>query len=69
MIDDPNPIQPEALAQPWAAAAPELRRTARVAGVNHYSLVMGATGAGVLAEAIVRALQSRVGDRDLRSTR
>ncbi len=69
MIDDPNPIQPEALAQPWAAAAPELRRTARVAGVNHYSLVMGATGAGVLAEAIVRALQSRVGDRDLRSAR
>jgi pimeloyl-ACP methyl ester carboxylesterase len=69
MVDDPNPLQPEALAQPWAAAAPELRRTARVAGVNHYTLVMGATGARAVAEAIVRSLQSQVSDRGLRSTR
>ena len=69
MVDDPNPLQPEALAHAWADAAPGSRRTARVAGVNHYTLVMGATGAGAVAEAIVRALQSRGVDRGLRSAR
>jgi len=58
MLDDPNPIQPPALAQAWADAAPATRSTQRVAGVNHYTIVMGATGAGVVANAIVRALQS-----------
>ncbi len=67
MIDDPNPIQPDELAQPWADAAPELRRTERVPDVNHYSLVMGAAGAGAVAEAIVRGLQSQAGDPGLRS--
>ena len=67
MVDDPNPIQPATLVQPWADAAPDLRRTGRVAGVNHYALVMGAAGAGAVAKAIVRGLQSRAGDPGLRS--
>lgn len=66
MVDDPHPIQPESLVQPWVQEAPESRRTSRM-GVNHYALVMGATGAGAVAEAIVHALQSRVGDPGLRS--
>jgi pimeloyl-ACP methyl ester carboxylesterase len=67
MLDDPNPLQPAALAEPWADAAPRSRRTVRVAGVNHYTLVMGASGASAVAQAIVRALQSPAGDRGLRS--
>ena len=67
MVDDPNPIQPAALVEPWVDAAPDLRRSERVAGVNHYSLVMGALGSGVVAEAIVRALPSQRGDPGLRS--
>ena len=62
MVDDPNPLQPPALAKAWADAAPDLRRTERVPGVNHYTLVMGATGAGAVANAIVRALQSQGSD-------
>ena len=67
MLDDPNPLQPPALAEPWAAAAPQLRRVVRVSGVNHYTLAMGAAGASAVAQAIVRALQSRVGSPGLRS--
>ena len=67
MVDDPNPIQPPALARAWADAAPNLRRTARVPGVNHYTLVMGAAGASAVAHAIVRALQSPAGGPVLRS--
>jgi pimeloyl-ACP methyl ester carboxylesterase len=67
MVDDPNPLQPPALAEPWAAAAPRSRLATRVSGVNHYTLVMGAAGAPAVAQAIVRALQSPAGDRVLRS--
>ena len=49
MLDDPNPLQPPAIAEPWADAAPEIRRTERVPGVNHYTIVMGAAGAGAVA--------------------
>ena len=67
MVDDPNPIQPPALAQAWADEAPATRSTERVPGVNHYTIVMGGAGAGVVAQAIVRALQSRDDDPGLRS--
>jgi len=67
MVDDPNPIQPTALADAWVAGAPQLRRTERVAGVNHYTIVMGAAGAGAVAQAIVRALQSPACGPGLRS--
>ncbi|HTP21058.1 MAG TPA: alpha/beta fold hydrolase [Solirubrobacteraceae bacterium] len=67
MLDDPNPLQPPALAEPWAAAAPQLRRTIRVAGVNHYTIAMGVAGASEVARAIVRGLQSPASGRGLRS--
>jgi hypothetical protein len=67
MLDDPNPLQPAALAEPWAAADPQLRRTIRVAGVNHYTIAMGAAGASEVAQAIVRALQSPASGPGLRS--
>jgi lipase len=67
MIDDPNPIQPARLVQSWVDGAPGLRHSQRVAGVNHYTIVMGTAGAGVVANTIVRALQSRAGDPGLRS--
>jgi len=67
MLDDPKPLQPPALAEPWAAAAPQMRRTVRVPGVNHYTIVMGAAGASAVAQAIVRALQSPGAERVLRS--
>ena len=67
MVDDPNPLQPPSLAEPWAAAAPASRRTLRVSGVNHYTLVMGPVGASAVAQAIVRALQSPAVGRVLRS--
>ncbi|MGZ4218548.1 MAG: alpha/beta hydrolase, partial [Solirubrobacteraceae bacterium] len=67
--NDPNPMIPEALAAGWAAAAPGQRSVREVVDVNHYTIVMGATGAGAVAEAIVRALQTPAGDPALRSDR
>jgi pimeloyl-ACP methyl ester carboxylesterase len=67
MLDDPNPLQPAALAQAWADEAPQTRRTERVAGVNHYTIVIGAAGADAVAQAIMRAWQSRSSDPGLRS--
>jgi pimeloyl-ACP methyl ester carboxylesterase len=67
--NDPNPMIPAALAEAWADAAPGQRSAAEVPDVNHYTIVMGSTGAGAVAEAIVRALQSRSGDPGLRSSR
>jgi pimeloyl-ACP methyl ester carboxylesterase len=67
MVDDPNPLQPPALAEPWAAAAPQSRRTVRISSVNHYTIVMGEAGASAVAQAIVRALQSPAGGPVLRS--
>jgi len=67
MLDDPNPMQPPALAQAWVDEAPATRSTERVPGVNHYTIVMGAAGASAVAQAIVRALQSRGDGPGLRS--
>jgi len=58
MTDDPNPIQPAQLVKSWVDGAPGVRQSERVPGVNHYTIVMGTAGAGVVADAIVRALQS-----------
>ncbi len=57
MVDDPNPMQPQALVESWAAQDPERRHALPVAGVNHYTIALGATGARVVAEAIARAVQ------------
>ena len=67
--DDPSPMIPPALARSWAEAAPDERRVTAVADVNHDTIVMGARGAGAVAQAIVRALQSRAADPGLRSAR
>jgi lipase len=66
--NDPNPMIPAALAETWAGADPALRSVGEVADVNHYTIVMGATGARAVAQAIVRALQSQADDPALRST-
>ena len=49
--DNPEPMLPLALAQEWAAGAPELRRAVAVPDCNHYTIVMGA-GAELVAAAI-----------------
>jgi hypothetical protein len=65
--NDPSPMIPAALADAWARAEPALRTVREVPDVNHYTIVMGATGAGAVAQAIVRAMQSQAGDPALRS--
>jgi pimeloyl-ACP methyl ester carboxylesterase len=52
LVDDPNPMQPLALAQAWAAADPQRRSARLVADTNHYTLVFGARGAAAVADAI-----------------
>jgi len=56
LLDDPNPLQPEALVRDWVAAAPDIRRGVEVPDVNHYMIALGATGAravaGVLRETL-----------------
>jgi len=53
LLDDPNPMQPLWLAEQWAAQAPEQRRARLVPDVNHYTLVLGAGGSRVVADAII----------------
>ncbi len=57
-VNDPNPLQPIALAQQWASAAPQARSVKLVPGVNHYTITLGAPGAAAVADAIRRALGS-----------
>ena len=49
--DNPEPMVPLALAEEWAAGAPEQRRVVAVPDCNHYTIVMGA-GATLIARAI-----------------
>lgn len=56
--DNPEPMLPADLAKSWAAGAPDRRRVAEVPDVNHYTIVMGAAGARVVAGAIARLLGS-----------
>ncbi len=67
--NDPNPMIPAALAEEWASGDDGRRSVAEVPDVNHYTIVMGTAGAGAVAQAIVRALQSPAGDPGLRSAR
>jgi pimeloyl-ACP methyl ester carboxylesterase len=55
LADEPNPMQPLALAQEWAAGAPELRRVIQVPDVNHYTIVLGAAGSRAVAAVIREA--------------
>ena len=58
MVDDPHPMQPWELVEAWASAAPEQRRAVPVADVNHYTIVMGRTGAEAVASELRRAVAS-----------
>ena len=58
LINDPNPMQPLALVQEWAAADPGQRRAVAVPDVNHYTIAIGRRGAAVVADQIVRALDA-----------
>ena len=53
---EPNPMQPLALVEAWAAQAPRQRDAIQVPGVNHYTIVMGRAGAAAVAAAVAAAL-------------
>ena len=59
--NQPEPMIPASLAAAWESEDPGRRRVSEVPDVNHYTIVMGAAGAGAVAEAIVRALQTPAG--------
>ena len=59
LFDEPNPMQPPELVREWAAEAQHQRRVLQVPDTNHYTLIMGAAGAGAVAEAITSALDTR----------
>ncbi len=56
MIDDPNPMQPLAEVQAWAAADPARRRAIQVPDVNHFTIALGTRGATQVASAIRQAV-------------
>jgi pimeloyl-ACP methyl ester carboxylesterase len=56
MVDDPNPMQPLALVERWAADDPERRRAIPVPDVNHYTIAWGSQGATMVADAIAEAV-------------
>jgi lipase len=58
LLDDPNPMQPLAIARAWADGAPDERSVVEVPDVNHYTLVFGRAGARAVAGAIVDALNA-----------
>jgi pimeloyl-ACP methyl ester carboxylesterase len=56
LLNDPNPMQPIALVEAWAAADPPRRSAILVPDVNHYTITLGTTGAQAVADAIARAV-------------
>ena len=58
MIDDDNPVQPLELVRSWIAGDPQRRDGRQVPDVNHYTLVLGAAGASVVADELRTALTS-----------
>jgi len=57
LLDDPNPMQPIAHAQAWAAQGPQLRTATLIADVNHYTITLGAAGASAVARTIADVLR------------
>ena len=53
--DGPNPMQPLEIVEAWAAEAPAQRRAEQVPDVNHYTIVLGASGSRAVAAAIAEA--------------
>jgi pimeloyl-ACP methyl ester carboxylesterase len=58
MVDDPNPMQPLADVQAWAAADPQRRQAILVPDTNHYSIAWGEHGAQAVADAIARSARA-----------
>ena len=56
MVDDPNPMQPLALVEAWAATDPRRRRAIQVPDVNHYTIALGRRGAEAVATEVLKAL-------------
>jgi pimeloyl-ACP methyl ester carboxylesterase len=56
LLNDPNPTQPKALGEAWAAEAAGQREVSAVPDVNHYTIVFGRRGAAVVADAIAAAV-------------
>ncbi|HEX5192255.1 MAG TPA: alpha/beta hydrolase [Solirubrobacteraceae bacterium] len=56
MVNDPNPMQPLALARAWAASDPGRRRAVQVPDTNHYTIALGAAGAAAVAAEIRAAV-------------
>jgi hypothetical protein len=54
MVDDPHPMQPLPLVQAWAAGDPDRRRAVSVPDVNHFTIVLGRSGAATVADEIAR---------------
>jgi pimeloyl-ACP methyl ester carboxylesterase len=59
MVGDSNPMQPLELVERWAADSPRRRRAVLVPGVNHFTIVLGRAGAGVVAGEIADLLRGR----------
>jgi pimeloyl-ACP methyl ester carboxylesterase len=59
LVNDPNPMQPLELIRAWAAERPSLREAVPVSDVNHYTITLGARGAGVVADAMAAACEER----------
>jgi len=56
--NEPTPMIAADLAAAWAQEVPDQRRVSEVPDVNHYTIVMGRSGARAVAQAIVHALQT-----------
>jgi|SRR5579872_782705 len=56
LLNDPNPMQPIALAEAWAAADSGRRAAVLVPDVNHYTITLGSTGAHAVADAIAEVV-------------
>lgn len=54
--NEPNPMQPIALAEAWAKDDPDRRQVTFVPDVNHYTITLGERGAKVVARALTDAL-------------
>jgi hypothetical protein len=52
-------MQPLELVRAWAAECPSLREAVPVSDVNHYTIMLGARGAAVVADAIAAACAER----------
>jgi pimeloyl-ACP methyl ester carboxylesterase len=50
--NEPNPMQPMALADAWAAEDPGRRRATFVPDLNHYTITLSERGAGIVAAAL-----------------